>query len=249
MAVLNRRLAEEFMVVRPGVLVQVEGEGTATGLVALIEGRADIWAASRPPTAAEIQLLFEHFETLGQAAVVARDALSVYLNPGNPVRSLTTEQVRRIFSGEVEDWSEVGGRPAPIRVTIRPPTSGTHRFFRDHVLHGAEFSDRAEVIAHTADIAAAVAVDLDAIGFGGVAYARDVRHCMVEGQAPAAPGTRYESGYPLSRNLYLVTAAPPTGQVKAFVDWSLSAAGQRVVAEVGYLPAWLGAYESEPAEG
>ncbi len=233
---LNRRLAEGFMRANPGVAVRVAGAGTATGLEALVAGEAEIWAASRPPSPDEVRRLYERFETLGVTWLVARDALSVYLNPANPVRGLSSAQLRGIFSGEVRDWSEVGGPQARIRVLIRPPTSGTHAFFRDHVLKDRDYSSDAEMVARTSEIVAAVARDAAAIGYGGVAYGPELVHCAVDGVAPPGPGAA--GRYPLSRNLSYVTAAPPAGWVRRFIDWSLGPEGQQVVAEVGYLPVW-----------
>lgn len=244
MLVLNRRLAEGFMLAHPGIPVAVEGGGTGVGVAALIAGEADLAAASRPLTAEEVLDLYEGLGVLGVSYPVAADALSVYLHPANPVRELSTATLAGIFAGEVRDWGEVGGEAGPIRVLIRPPSSGTHRFFRDHVLRSWAYRADAEVVARTADIVAAVAADPRAVGYGGLAYGPDVRHCAVDGVAPPRSSEDALSGYPLSRHLTLVAAAPPEGPARAFVDWCLGPQGQAVVREVGYLPLW-----SSPSAG
>jgi phosphate transport system substrate-binding protein len=238
MLVLNRRLAEAFMLANPGIPVSVEGGGSSAGVAALIAGEADLAAASRPLTAEEVLDLYESFDTLGVAYPVAADALSVYLHPANPVRELSMATLAGIFAGEVRDWGELGGDPGPIRVLIRPPSSGTHRFFRDHVLRSWAYRPDAEVVARTADIVAVVAADPRAIAYGGLAYGPEVVHCAVDGVAPPRSAKDSLSGYPLSRHLTLVAAAPPEGAARTFVDWCLGPQGQAVVREVGYLPLW-----------
>ncbi len=238
MLLLDRRFAEAFMRAHPGVAVQVEGGGSGTGIAALVTGEVEIAAASRPLAADEIEALYERYRTLGVTFLVARDALSVYLNPANPVHDLTVAQLAGIFSGSISSWAEVGGVERPIHVLIRPPSSGTHRFFRDHVLGGAPYRDDATVLARTNDIVAEVTSDPDAIGYGGVAYGRDVVHCAVDGIGPPTPDAPGVDGYPLSRLLTFVTAAPPEGWTRRFIDWAQGPEGQGVVREVGYLPLW-----------
>ncbi len=238
MLLLDRRLAEAFMRAHPGVAVRVEGGGSGTGIAALIAGEVEIAAASRPLAADEIEALYERFRTLGVTSLVARDALSVYLNPANPIRDLTLVQLDGIFSGSISNWAQVGGADRPIRVLIRPTSSGTHRFFRDHVLKGAPYRSDAKVLARTNDIVEAVAADVDAIGYGGVAYGPNVIHCAVDGVAPPTPQAPGADGYPLSRLLTFVTAAPPEGWPRRFIDWVQGPEGQGVVREVGYLPLW-----------
>ena len=238
MLLLDRRLAEAFMRAHPGVAVRVEGGGSGTGIAALIAGEVEIAAASRPLAADEIEALYERHRTLGVTFLVARDALSVYLNPANPVHDLTVAQLAGIFSGSISSWAEVGGVDRPIHVLIRPPSSGTHRFFRDHVLGGAPYRKDATALARTNDIVATVTADPDAIGYGGVAYGSDVVHCAVDGVSPPTPQAPGADDYPLSRLLTLVTAAPPEGWTGRFIDWAQGPEGQGVVREVGYLPLW-----------
>jgi phosphate transport system substrate-binding protein len=204
---------------------------------ALLAGEVEICAASRPLTPAEVQALHDRFSSLGIRHLVAQDALSVYLNPDNPVRDLSLDQLGAIFRGEVVDWSEIGGHDQEIRVVVRPPNSGTHLFFKEHVLKGAEYSPRAITVARTVDVVRQVADDPRAVGYGGVAYGGEVVHCAVNGVAPAAAEVAAGS-YPLTRYLHLVTRDAPRGEVKRFIDWCVGPGGQAVVADVGYLPLW-----------
>ncbi len=243
MLLLARPWAESFMASHPGVAVEVTGGGSAKGLRALVAGTADIATASRPLTPEEAREMVEHRGSLGYSVLTARDALSVYLHPGNSVQTLTLAQLRGIFTGEIRRWSELGGVDAPIAVINRNPASGTRLFFAEHVLGGASYARRAKVVPTTAAVIAAVAGDPHAIGYGGIGYggiaygderAAGVSLCTVDGVAPSARHVR-DGSYPIARYLYLYTASPPRGRVKDFIDWVLSDDGQEVVRRLGYV--------------
>ncbi len=177
-------------------------------------------------------------QTLGVRFLVAQDALSIFVNTANPVRDLSREQLRSLFSGAITDWSEVGGSPGTVQVVVRPPSSGTHRFFRDHVLAGGPYATSAAAVPTTRGVLAAVAADPGSIGYGGQAYRLDgVVQCAVDGFEPS-PENVGRDHYPLTRYLVFYTTQPPTGTVRDFIDWCLSEEGQRVVADVGYVPLW-----------
>ena len=231
---LVQRWAEAFMAAHPGIVVEVEGGGTAVGIRSLIRGRADIATASRPLTSDEARQLVEGRGSLGYAILTARDALSVYLHPDNPVTDLTLDQLRGIFSGELRRWSEVGGSDAEIVVLNRNPASGTQLFFAEHVLRGASYRRDARVLPTTAAIVAAVAADPHAIGYGGIGYAEGVRLCTIDGVAPSTLNVR-RGTYPIARYLYFYTAEAPDGLLQELVDWVLGSEAQALVTEAGYV--------------
>jgi phosphate transport system substrate-binding protein len=238
MLVLNRRLAEGFMRREPGTAVRVTGGGSGVGVDALVAATADIAAVSRPLDPSEVQALYRTHGTLGVRFRIARDGVSVFLNPDNPVRDLSLAELAGVFTGRITSWSEVGGPPIPVRLVVRPPNSGTTRFVRDHVLAGASFASGATVAPTTRAVVGTVAEDIGAIGYGGVAYRTDaVVTCRIDGVDPDAGSIRDER-YPLARYLQLVTVAPPEGAVRRFLDFCLGPGGQQVVAESGYLPLW-----------
>jgi phosphate transport system substrate-binding protein len=234
---LNRRLAAAYMRAHPGVAVRIEGGGTRSGVEALVAGEADLAAASRPLTPAEVASIYDSFETLGVGYLLARDALSIYLHPDNPVRDLSLDEVRDIFTGAIIDWSEVGGLPQRILVVIRPPSSGSFRFFRDHVLRGASYTALAAPGVRTADVVTAVRGNPAAVGFGGIAYGADLVHCAIDGIDPTEENLR-EGRYALARYLVFYAPAPPEEHVHAFVEWCLGPEGQEIVREVGFIPLW-----------
>jgi len=238
MLILTRLWAEEYMKAYPGVSVYAEGGGTATGIKALINGDIDICAASRPLRPEEISLLAERYRAIGISFLVAKDALSIYLHPDNPLNDLTVKQLKEIFTGKVTNWSEVGGRDEKIRVIIRTPNSGTYLYFQEHILEGEPYSSSAKMISTTAAIVDTVARNPRAIGYGGIAYGQErVTHSRVN-SIPALEESIHYDLYPITRYLYLYTINKPTGQPKEFIDWILSNEGQRIVKRAGCIPLW-----------
>lgn len=237
MGVLLRRWAEEFMRANPGVVVETSGGGSGRGIDLLIEGRLDVAAASRPLLPEEVRRLHERRGVLGVGYRCARDALSVYLHPANPVRELSLAQLRDVYAGRIRRWSELSGTDAAIELLGRPPASGSHRLFRDLVLETDAFDGSVVALPTTEAICRRVAEHPAAIGYGGIAYGEALVHARIDGVAPTPDSVR-RGLYPLGRYLYLLTERPPSGVVRRFVDWSLAPEGQALVEEVGYVALW-----------
>lgn len=220
---------------------QVTGGGSGTGLAALINGTTDICASSRPIKPAEVRQLKQKFKYQGLEVRVARDGLAVYTHTSNPVRQLTMDQVKDIFTGVITNWKDVGGPDHTIVLYSRENNSGTYEFFKEHVLKKKDFAPQAQHMAGTAALINAVSKDPYAIGFGGAAYASNVRALAIA-RTKAGPyvqpklATILDGTYPVSRFLYFYLNQRPTGEVKAFIDWVISAQGQKVVSDVGYYP-------------
>lgn len=237
MLILNRRWAESYMATHPGISIYVEGGGTATGAEALINGKIDICAASRPLTSDEIRPLAERYGKIGISFLVAKDALSIYVNPANPIKDITLNQAKEIFSGRIRNWKFIGGNDEEIKVFIRPPTSGTYLYLKEHILEGAEYGDNAIPIPTTKAIVDSVFNNPNGIGYGGIAYGPKVIHCQINGIHPSEENVRYDL-YPISRYLYFYTINKPENEVRKFIDWVDGAQGQEIVEEVGYIPLW-----------
>jgi phosphate transport system substrate-binding protein len=236
MLILVDRLAEEYMKQHSEVSIFTEGGGTASGIKALTRNKIDICTASRTIQPEEVRLLARNFNRIGMNTLVAKDALSVYVNPKNPLHDLTLKQLEAIFTGKIDNWKTVGGNNAAINVYIRPPNSGTFHFFRQHVLGGGDYSSKAKTKSTTMAIVKEVSRDINAIGYGGLAYGRDVTHCKINNIAPSEENVKNDR-YPLIRYLYFYTIDTPRGSTKAFIDWVLRD-GQKVVRDVGYIPLW-----------
>lgn len=235
MIILAELWAEEYMKANPGISVYAEGGGTATGMEALIKGDIDICTASRPINPGEARRLVEHQGYLGISFLAAKDALSIYLHPENPVRNLTVAQLKDIYMGKISSWKEVGGKDAQIALFSRSPNSGTHLYFQEHILEGQPYSAAAQTVTSAAAVVEAVAQNPNAIGYGGIAYGQNLVHCKINGVTPTEANVRNDS-YPISRYLYFYTIKEPSGNVKRFIDWALSREGQAAVKKIGYVP-------------
>ncbi|MBN2092033.1 phosphate ABC transporter substrate-binding protein [candidate division KSB1 bacterium] len=236
MLILASKWAEKYMKLHPSISIYVEGGGTESGIKALINGEIDICLASRPMRPAEVKLLAEKYGKIGLSFLVAKDALSVYIHPANPVKNLTPMQLKKIFRGEIHNWRELGGEDRPVLIFIRPPNSGTYLYFQEHVLDGEAYSSNVQTFLTTEALSEAIAKNSNSIGFGGVAYGPGIEHCKINGIDASIENLQNDT-YPIIRYLYLYTVDTPAGPIKALIDWILRD-GQRVVKEVGYVSLW-----------
>lgn len=220
---------------------QVTGGGSGTGIAALINGTTDICSSSRPIKKDEVAQLEKKFGYKGLEIRVAMDGLAIYVQKSNSIKQLTMAQIKDIFTGKVTNWKQVGGKDSKILLYSRENNSGTYEFFKEHVLNKQDFAASAQHMAGTAALINAVSKDPNGIGFGGAAYAKNVKAIPVAKDAnskavSASVSTIHNGEYPISRFLYFYLNTKPSGNVKKFVDWIISSAGQKVVSDVGYYP-------------
>jgi phosphate transport system substrate-binding protein len=240
MVILGQRLAEQYMVQNPGVVVQVNGGGSGTGIAALINGTVDLAQSSRPMKDDEKQKAAQARGSEITEQPVALDALAVFVNTASPVQHLTMAQLKDIFQGKTTNWNQVGGPNETIVLYGRENSSGTYDYFREHVLEKSDFSPRVQTLQGTAAVINAVGRDKNGIGYGGIAYAKDVRPLAVAAGtgAPIAPSeaTVADGTYPLSRKLFFYFPQNAPERVTKFVQWSLTPEAQQLVTQVGYFP-------------
>ena len=240
MVILAQKWAEIYMKSHQDVIIQVTGGGSGTGISALINGSTDICNSSRPLKSSEMDKLKDRYSSLGVEIPCAKDGITIFLNEGNPISELSIKQLGAIFSGKIRNWKEVGGPDAEIRLYGRENSSGTYVFFQEKVVKG-DYAPNCQTLPGTAAVVNAVSKDKNGIGYGGAAYATGVKHCKVkkDDKSPAYLATAEtiaKGEYPITRYLYMYTRNRPTGDIKAYIDWVLSAEGQKVVTEVGYFP-------------
>jgi phosphate transport system substrate-binding protein len=236
MVILAQRWAEKYMAKNGNaVSIQVTGGGSGTGISALINGTTDICNSSRPMKPSEVKKLKERFGTMGVEIPCAKDGLSIYVSESNPVKDLTLEQIRDIYTARITNWKQVGGADAKIVLYSRENNSGTYVYFKDNVLRGADYAASCQNLPGTAAVVNAVAKDRNGIGYGGAAYGRGIRELKVNGVAPTKENIA-AGRYPITRYLYMYLRSKPTGSMKQYIDWILSPEGQAVVTQVGYFP-------------
>lgn len=240
MVILAQRWSELYPD-KKNVEFQVTGGGSGTGVAALINGTTDICSSSRPIKKDEVAQLEKKFGYKGLEIRVAMDGLAIYVHKDNPVKQLSLAQIKDIFTGKFTNWKDVGGLNKPILLYSRENNSGTYEFFKEHVLNKQDFASNTQHMAGTAALINAVSKDPNSIGFGGAAYAKNVKAIAVSkdgsGKGVVPSDKAIHSGeYPISRFLYFYLNQKPSGNIKKFIDWVISPAGQKVVTEVGYYP-------------
>ena len=241
MVIMNQQLAEAFGDKNPSTPVNVTGGGSSIGINAFINGVANIAASSRPMRFSEIQ------RARGRGAIaneipVALDGLAIIVNKNNPVKSVTMDQLRKIYVGQITNWSALGGSNAPITVFSRDSNSGTYGFFQANVLKNQNWGKGVRFMPSTADELREVGRSANGIAYGGVAYFKNdsrVRIVPVAASATSTPLMPTEDNvrskkYPIWRYLYYYTNGKPSGDTKKFIDFTLSPAGQAVIEKVGY---------------
>ncbi|MFZ1517713.1 MAG: phosphate ABC transporter substrate-binding protein [Ignavibacteriaceae bacterium] len=234
---LTSKLAEQYMKENPGISIIVEGGGTAEGIKALIKNQTDICTASRNLKPEETKLLADYYGSLGLVFLIAKDALSIYVNPKNTVNDLSITQLKEIYSGKVNNWTVLNGKDTLIVPVVRNPNSGTYLYFMEHVLEGNEYTPNSVTEPTTKEIVKFVEDNENAIGYGGMGYKGNVIHARINGVEPSENNVRNDT-YPIIRYLHFFTTKTPSGTIKNFIDWVLSPSGQSVVRKSGFIPLW-----------
>lgn len=243
-----QRMAEIYMQENRGLTVAVTGGGSGVGIAAIINGTTDLANSSRPMRDEELaRARVNGVDPVG--IVFALDGLSVIINPANTVRSLTLDQIGKIYRGEVTNWIQVGGPEQSITLYGRQPNSGTFMFFRQLAVRG-DYAHSMYQMNGSAQIMEAVRRDRGGIGYVGIGYvaknggsvrpgikvldvARDVRRRAV---SPLRAENIVSGAYPLLRPLYQYLNRANRPQVEAFIKFELSAEGQKIIVEEGFYP-------------
>jgi phosphate transport system substrate-binding protein len=222
--------AELFDAKHPGTKVLVSGLGSSAGIESVISGSSAIGTSSRDLKGDELKAGLVD-------TAIAYDAIAVIVNPSNPVRGLTTRQVRDIFTGKIRNWRLVGGADRPILLVNRDAASGTRDAFSSIVLKGEPFDPTAAVLPGTGQVRAVVGQSTGSIGYISLGFVTpQVKALAIDGVQPS-PATVKNGTYPIRRTLHFLTKGQPTGLARAFVDFVLSAAVQNeAVAKAGFLP-------------
>jgi phosphate transport system substrate-binding protein len=244
---LGQAWAEAFNKRHPQANIAVTGGGSGTGITALINGTCDIAESSRAIEDKEIKQAASKGIKINRETV-AMDGIAVVVHPKNPIKNLTLDQLREIFLGNIDNWKTIGGAKKPIVLLSREFNSGTHIFFKEHVLRRGnakgpeEFSPAALLMPSSQAIAEEVANNENAVGYYGMGYisprqkviavAKDAKSPFVE---PTQDNVR-SNAYPISRPLFLYTNGQPQGLLKDFIDFITSKEGQEIVRKLDFVP-------------
>ncbi|MGE4299539.1 MAG: phosphate ABC transporter substrate-binding protein [Desulfovibrionaceae bacterium] len=233
---IMQKWVEAFQGAHSGAAISVSGGGSSNGIKALLDGTTDIAMASRKMKDKEVTLAKEK-GVEPKEFVVALDAVLPIVNPSNPVTNLTIDQLRGIYAGDITNWKEVGGKDETIVVISRDTSSGTYETW-EHFVMGkkARVTPRALLQASSGAVLTAVGKNPKAISYDGIGYVnKTVKALKVNGVEGTAQ-TAKDKSYPISRELQIYTNGAPKGEVKTFIDFMLSPAGQKFVGEAGFVP-------------
>jgi phosphate transport system substrate-binding protein len=226
--------AEGFKKQGGNVSFDIAAEGSTTAFTNLSAGTAEIGMSSRKVKDDERTFA----KTKGvflQEFNVAWDMMAVVVNKSNPVQSLTKKQVAGIFTGAIKDWSEVGGTPGPISIYTRNTSSGTYKDWQTLAMGGKDYASSSQKMAGNEQIAQEVGSNKNGIGYVGFAYikAKGIKVMEVDGHVPSVESVKK---YPYSRPTFLYTNGKPDGNIKAFIDFVQSPAGDKITEVVGFVP-------------
>ena len=236
-AKLVPQLKEQFRVAHPDVNFENAAEGSATGISAILSSTADIGMSSRPVSSQELAQAQANNVSI-KPIVVAYDGIAVIVNAANPIEELSLDQVRQIFTGQVDDWTAVGGTPGSISLYTRNTASGTYKDFQKMAMHSEDYAASSQKMAGNEQIASEVAKNPNGIGYVGLAYTEmpGVKVIRVGGILPSQASIR-GGKYPYSRETYfLVNANKPNPLAQKFIDFTLSDEGQKIVEAVHFVP-------------
>lgn len=216
------------------VKFEIAAEGSSTAFPALANGTAQIGMSSRKVKDEERTFCRTKGVYLKEHPV-CHDMLTVIVNKNNPVTSLTKAQVAKIFTGQIKDWSEVGGTPGPISIYTRNTSSGTYKDWQKLAMGGRDYPSSSLKMAGNEQIAQEVAKQKNGIGYVGLAYSKTAgtKALPIDGVQPVAENAKT---YVYARLCYLYAPDKPTAEAQSFLDFVKSPAGQEIVAKVGFIP-------------
>jgi len=224
-------LGEKFMQMNGGITFTYNPTGSGSGIKAVQEGRCDIGLASR-------NLKEEEAASGLNETVLAYDGIAVIVNPENPVSDLDVATIAKIYTGEITNWSQVGGNDAEIVLIGREAGSGTRDGF-ESITDTEDACQYRQELTSTGDVITAVSQNPGAIGYASVASVKDtVKALTVAGVAPSNE-TILDGTYVIQRPFVLITKADAqlSAAAQAFFDYALSADAHEIITAAGVVPA------------
>ena len=246
---LAQAWAEEYKKVVPDVDVEVSGGGSGVGIAALEKGTIDIANASRNMKPEEIEAAKKNTGKTPKEIIVGYDALAIYVHKDNPLNEITLDQIAQIYmeGGSITKWADLGvtipgaSGDEIVRVS-RQSNSGTYEFLREHVLNKKDFKLGSRDMNGSKEVVELVSSTPTAIGYSGMGYATPSVKMLKVKKTPADPAydpnvaNTLAKTYPIARSLQVYTLGEPQGAVKNYIEWMMSASGQKVVEATGYVP-------------
>ena len=224
-------LGEAFENENSGVTFTYNPTGSGSGIQAVLEGRCDIGLSSR-------SLKDSEKESGLTETVLAYDGIAVIVHPENAVSDLSVETIAKIYTGEITNWSEVGGSDGEIVLIGREAGSGTRDGF-ESITGTEDLCQYRQELTSTGDVITAVASNPNAIGYASLASVKDtVKALSVDGVVPSEETVK-DGSYAIQRPFVLVTrtGAALSETAQAFFDFATSEAASEYILAAGVVPA------------
>ena len=224
-------LGEAFTEANGNVNFTYNPTGSGSGIQAVQEGRCDIGLSSRA-------LKDEEKASGLTETILAYDGIAVIVNPENPVEDLTLEDIAKIYTGEITNWSEVGGNDAEIVLIGREAGSGTRSGFEE-IVEVKDLCQYRQELSSTGDVITTVAQNPGAIGYASLASVKDSVKAVKVGGVTPSEETVKDGTYAIQRPFVLATKTDAQlGQAaQAFFDYVTSTAASEIIVAAGVVPA------------
>lgn len=234
-------VAEAFKAAHPEVAFEIAAEGSTTGIAAITDSTAQIGMSSRRAKPTELSAALAKGVSM-KPTIVAYDGMAVIVNEASPVAQLTVRQVEQIFTGDVTDWSAVGGNPGKFSIYTRNTSSGTYSDWKELAMKKRDYAGSSQKMAGNEQIAAEVAKNPNGIGYVGLAYIHvpGIRVVSIVGKNGQAvlpsDETVQAKAYPYARPTFFYTNGEPMGLTAQFMEFMLGEEGQAIAKKVGFVP-------------
>ena len=234
---LAKAFATYYMSKNPGVNVTVSESGSGNGAKSLVNSACDIANMSRFMKDTEFKDALAN-GVMPVATVVALDGVAIIVHPSNPVKNLTLDQVRDIYSGKVTNWKDVGGPDLQIVMSGRETSSGTYEVFGEKVMRGEKIAASAETVGSNGAMRQKVQSTQAGIGYVGLGFVDETVKAVTVNGIEATRATVLSGKYPIARPLFMFTNGYPEmgSNTYSFINLYLSRDGQAIVEQVGYIP-------------
>jgi phosphate transport system substrate-binding protein len=234
-AKLIPQIAEKYKAKgHPLVKFEIAAEGSSTAFTALADGSAEIGMSSRKAEEEEMATCRAKGINLVEQ-MICRDMMCVLINQSSPITNLTKTQVRDIFTGQIKNWSEVGGAPGPISIYTRNNSSGAYKDWQKMAMEGRNYAEGSQKMAGGEQINQLVAKKEGGICHVNLTYSKTpgTKTVSIDGVAAVAESAKT---YPFTREFYLYVSDKASAETKSFIDFVLSPEGQAIVQITGFIP-------------
>jgi phosphate transport system substrate-binding protein len=233
---IAQKVSEAYMKDHPDIRISISGGGSGDGIKAIIDGTTDIANSSRFIKDKEVELAISN-KTYPVPFRVAYDCIVPVVHPSNSILSLTMEQLKALYTGEIKNWKDVGGEDRQVVVISRDTSSGTYEVWEDKVMRKERVFPGALLQASNGAVVQAVANNKNAVGYIGLGYLNEQVKAVKVNGIEGSSETTLNGTFPISRPLFMFTRGWPEGKIVNFLNYVLDPQkGQKLVGETGYVP-------------